>query len=486
MNLKDELIKIVGRDYVLDAAEILEQYSRDHSFYPARRPNFVVRPHNTEEVQEIVKLANRCQVPLIPASSKAHFHGCTIPKQGGIVVDMRRFDRILEIDERNRNVKIEAGVTWGQLQSTLAQHEGMVVGPLMPHPEKSVITTFLEREVPVIQIYEYREPLLSMEVVWPTGDVFRTGSASAKNYPNTLVKGVCPVGPGSVDFYRFLEGAQGTMGIVIWALLKFEYRPRVNRTFFVPLRSPAEAVEPFYRIGRRKIGYECLLLDKTSLISILTREPRFDAGSLDHVLPDWCLILVLSGSRARPEERLAYEEEALRETFKNEFAGLQLLSSLPGVPGIEHKLPDWLRDTWPQGLPFWKHSFKCGCEDLPFISRPERVPGLLEVAAGVAGRYGHKTGDLGIYVQPLENSRACHVDLSFYFNPDSASGMEWTRRVYAEVALALMNSGALYTRPYGVLADLVYGRASSYTLALKKLKSVFDPNHIMAPGNLCF
>jgi FAD/FMN-containing dehydrogenase len=49
-----------------------------------------------------------------------------------------------------------------------------------------------------------------------------------------------------------------------------------------------------------------------------------------------------------------------------------------------------------------------------------------------------------------------------------------------------MNAGAFFSRPYGEIADMVYDKAASYTMALKRTKKVFDPNNIMNPGNLCF
>jgi FAD/FMN-containing dehydrogenase len=55
-----------------------------------------------------------------------------------------------------------------------------------------------------------------------------------------------------------------------------------------------------------------------------------------------------------------------------------------------------------------------------------------------------------------------------------------------EAALAMMNEGAFFSRPYGDLAPIIYDRAASYTMTLKRLKNVFDPKNIMNPGNLCF
>jgi FAD/FMN-containing dehydrogenase len=55
-----------------------------------------------------------------------------------------------------------------------------------------------------------------------------------------------------------------------------------------------------------------------------------------------------------------------------------------------------------------------------------------------------------------------------------------------EIAQDLLDMGAVFTRPYGDLADMVYEKATSYTTALKRVKKMFDPNNIMNPGRLCF
>ncbi len=116
MEIKQELTKIVGAQYMLDDLESLELYSRDYSLTPPRKPAYVVRPGNTGEIQELVRLANESLMPLVPCSSGVHFHGGTLPDQGGIIVDLRRMNRILEIDEQNMYALVEPYVSFSQLQ----------------------------------------------------------------------------------------------------------------------------------------------------------------------------------------------------------------------------------------------------------------------------------------------------------------------------------------------------------------------------------
>jgi FAD/FMN-containing dehydrogenase len=104
----------------------------------------------------------------------------------------------------------------------------------------------------------------------------------------------------------------------------------------------------------------------------------------------------------------------------------------------------------------------------------------------VAAQYGYPISDIGGYLQPIEHNRACHLEFSFFYDPDSSSGVDRVRSLYQEAAQVLLDAGALFTRPYGELARLVFDRATGYAMALHRLKKIFDPNHIMNPGTLCF
>ena len=204
--LKKKLETIVGKGNVLGDEASLDSYSKDLSLSQARRPQVVVKPKNRGEVERVVKLANKELIPVIPVSSGVHFHGETIPEQGGIVVDVGRMDKVIQVDERNRKVKIEPGVTWGKLQEALRKHDQMALNPLCPHPKMSALTSSLERNPMLIPKYEYAEPVLTMEVVLPQGEVFKTGTASAANTEEAY-----PEGPG-IDFFRLFQGAQGRWG----------------------------------------------------------------------------------------------------------------------------------------------------------------------------------------------------------------------------------------------------------------------------------
>ena len=104
----------------------------------------------------------------------------------------------------------------------------------------------------------------------------------------------------------------------------------------------------------------------------------------------------------------------------------------------------------------------------------------------IATRHGYPANDIGGYLQPIEHNRACHLEFNFFYDPASGPGVEKVQSLSREAAPALMKEGALFTRPYGELAKLVYDKATDYAATLKRVKKLFDPNNIMNPGNLCF
>jgi FAD/FMN-containing dehydrogenase len=485
MDLREKLLQTVGIQNFSDRHDDLIAYSRDHSLVRGCRPACAVRPRNAEEVQKIVKLASESRTPLIPCSSKVHFYGNTVPKLGGIVVDLSGMNRILEFDERNRKVRIEPGVTWRQIEDDLEKKGLRMVILLLPHPERSVVTSWLEREVPIIPIYEYGEPFGGVEVVWPNGDIFRTGSASAPGYPESASKGANFEGPG-INFLHLIKGSQGTMGIVTWANVKVEYLPEVNKTFFGFFDDLEKAVGPVYRIQRLRIGYECFVINNCNLALILNEGKREEFERLRATLPPWILILILSGSRWRPEEKIGYQERALLKMKNEEFPEMTISTALPGVPGAGTKLQGLLQKPWPLEETYWKHFYKGGCEDLFFISKLSDAPKFTEIVEKMAVRNGYPLNDLGCYLQPIEYARACHMEFNFYYEPGNSKEIERVQSVKLEAAKALLDQGAFFSRPYGELANMVYERAASYTAVLKRVKNIFDPNHIMNPGNLCF
>jgi len=482
MGVKDKLIKEFGKDNVLSKASEIKKYMKEGGDKPFGTPQYVVYAYRTDDIKKVIQIANNHKISIVPMSSFVHFYGPHIPYHSGIVLDLTRINKVENVDERNRKVKIEPGVTWEQIQSTLEEYDFMIVSPLLPHPKRSILTDYLERTPPVIPLFEYGEPLLSMEVVWPTGEVFRTGSASAPNYPNSIAEGANPQGPAAMDYYRILQGAQGTMGVVSWANIKTEFIPVVDKTFFINFENIEQAIEPIYRIQKRRIGLECLLLNKTNLLKILSEQFGVDPQKLSDKLSSWILIIVLSGFKRRPLEKIEYEEKALK-SIASELL-LNISETIPNAGGIERQIPGLLRKPW-RGEIYWKSSDNLQYKDLFFITTLNKVKSFYQVIGEITLKYDYLLGNVGIYIQPIEHGRACHFEVNLYYDKKE-KGEDAMKAIVGDLATHFINIGAFFTRPYGELSKLVYKRTYNYTKVLKQVKEVMDPNNIMCSGALCF
>ena len=484
MDILKDLTAIVGKEYVTDSESVLARYAEDLSMVKGGMPEAEVCPGTTEEVSRIVKWANENNVPLIPVSSPVHLYGSTVPKQGGVAVNMKRFDEIHEIDKVNRFVRFGAGVSWEKLTSALAAEGMRVIMPLAPRAERSAASDHLEREVTTNTVYDYGEPTQSMEVVFPNGDIFRTGSASSPMFPYSLARGANPAGPG-LDFYRLLQGAQGTMGIVTWMSLKIQSIPRIDKIKFAALENISEGIDFLYRILPRRIGQECLILNSTDLAALLAGD-KTQFAQLKKTLPPYTLMFIISGLVRRPEEKIAYEEHFLADVCKNEFPGIRLTDALPGHPGAADRLISILRSPWPEASPYWKSIPAGAYQDLFFITKPEKTQKFIDGMKEICGRYSYEFSRIGIYQQPIEHNRACQLQFSFFYDPQEKGAEEAVQVLYDAAFEKMLELGGYFTRPYGNMAERLYERAGSYTPALKKVKALFDPNNIMNPGNLCF
>jgi hypothetical protein len=215
------------------------------------------------------------------------------------------------------------------------------------------------------------------------------------------------------------------------------------------------------------------------------RPQQFDALKAD--LPAWTLIMVLSAVNYRPEEKMKYQEDALKNIMLYSCRQLELVDTLPVMLGAEKKIPEMLSSHWPGNRTYWKHAYKGSSQDLVFMTTLERVKNFVPLVNQAAAKFRYPAEDIGCYVQPVENGRACQVDFSFFFDPKDKAEVERIRELYTNAAAAVFKRGAWFNRPYGsAVTDMIYKKYANYAATVKRFKKYADPNNIMNPGTLCF
>lgn len=175
------LADIVDVEHVSDRPEELYIYSFDLGTAQPQRPDYVVAPRTTQQVQEIVRLANREKVPVVPLGGGLSLAGLAVPLKGGILIDLKRMDSIIEVNEKGRYAVMECGVSQAQLTSYLARHHPGLTHSEPGAPPTATITgnAMIHGQGDLSQPYGFNSDLVNgLEVVLPTGELCRFGSCA--------------------------------------------------------------------------------------------------------------------------------------------------------------------------------------------------------------------------------------------------------------------------------------------------------------------
>ena len=117
----EEMRQILGHEFVLVDEVTLKNYGHDETEDIHFQPEVVVKPCNTQEVSQILKLCNKYQIPVTPRGGGTGLSGGALPVYGGVVLSTERLNKIIEIDEKNLQALVEPGVITLVFQETVKE-----------------------------------------------------------------------------------------------------------------------------------------------------------------------------------------------------------------------------------------------------------------------------------------------------------------------------------------------------------------------------
>jgi len=246
MQLTAEIIQklesMVGPSFIFTDNETRNNYGHDETEDFVFPPNVVVKPSNTLEISEILKLANQFKIPVVPIGARTGLSGGALSVQGGIGLSMERFNKILHIDEQNLQVITEPGVITQVLREAVAEK-----GLFYPVDPSSMGSCFIGGNVAensggarAVKYGVTKDYVLNLEVVLPTGDIIWTGANTLKNSTG-------------YNLTQLMVGSEGTLGIVTKIVLKLLPKNTHNVLMLVPFHKAHEACEAVSAIFRAGI-----------------------------------------------------------------------------------------------------------------------------------------------------------------------------------------------------------------------------------------
>ncbi len=232
----DEQDYLAVRQMIRDDERVLykdainEEYSHDELSGTECYPDIVVQVTSAHEVSEIMKYAFEHNIPVTPRGSGTGLVGAAVAVRKGIVIDLSRMNRFLELDEENLTITVEPGVLLMELSKYVEEHD--LFYPPDPGEKTATIGGNINTNAGGMRAVKYgvtRDYVRGLEVVLPNGSIVDFGGKVVKNSSGYALKDL-------------IVGSEGTLGIVTKAILKLLPLPKKNISLLIPFPTLEQAI----------------------------------------------------------------------------------------------------------------------------------------------------------------------------------------------------------------------------------------------------
>ena len=435
------LENIVDTDYISDAQHVRWTYSRDFGIYPRHLPDVVIKPQTTEEIQSILQIANANKVPVYVRGAGISFAGGVVPVAGGILLDLTRMNRILNIDKDSDSCLVECCTICGTLMKEL-EKEGYI---LPAFPDSALVATvggFLATSGVGSwgsALYgSMADLVLGLKAVLPNGDVVQTGTSAV----NPHAKGQFNRYVGMPDLTGLFVGSEGTLGVM--TEIAFKLIPYPEKTVYFAYQFKTHQAAERVAVKAKRKGLHLVSMD---IITGLEGPPRLDA--------------IISTS----EEVATIEEEVFQSLAKAE-GGKDLGHDFAqrGYEGIFHP-----------GEQFLLGSRVIIGGFVPLTGIGDYLDMTKRECLRMSEKYGfpYRFGAFNVL-------NSWDIYAIFYYNEEDPNDVEKARQANIELQTILYETGAVPTKRGQVWNEWA-SQSQAFEL-FRTIKECLDPNNIMSPG----
>jgi len=465
------LEQIVGAGKVLPQTEARRAYANDQWWYaiaaaaaeqPISVPDAAVKPTTTEQVAEIVKLANARGVPITPWGGGSGVQGAANADRGGIVLDLTALNRVRHIDRKSLVCDVEAGKNVRDLEAELnaqglsfthypASAEWATVGGSISARGSGVISS---------KYGKIEDHVLALEFVTPTGEIVHTPSV--------------PRHAAGPELTQLLVGAEGTLGVVTAARVKLHLMPKQRVFVVASFKRLADGVEA----GR--------LIMTTGLKPAVIR--LYDAHAASHSLaravdtplPDATCVMMFDG-----EYPDLVELEAQKASEICKANGGEMLPASIGATWWERRYVFYYPPYAPELPSIW------GTVDV--VADFEHIEAVYEATTRAMKAACPEQWNLSLHTHFshwYEWGSMIYARMKIPTGPsDLAEAKKLHDDIFRAGIEAALGAGAVLNDHHGVGLRLLPFMEAQYGAGMgtmSRIKQALDPNNILCPGKLGF
>jgi glycolate oxidase len=454
-NIK-KLKELIGEENVRDNKADLYVYGSDSSVHEAM-PHVVVKPRSIEHVQAIMRYANSEKIPIIPRGSGSGMCGQVVPVQGGIIMDMRGLNRIIEINAPDGYCRVEPGVVDDDLNKALKPYG--VFYP--PTPASSVIATIggeIANNASGGRSVKYgaaRDAILSVKVVMPNGELLSFGSTTR-------------VAASGYALERLMVGSEGTLAVIVEACLRFVPIPKLRCLGIAKFNVLSDAGNAISEIMGG--GCQPSMLELIDKIAIIAANKAAKLG-----LPE-------------VEAILLFEADGMaKEMIDAEITKIQAICEKHNSFGLESSYEEKERARIWAGRAKLFPSLSKYDERLASTSLADDMAVPFSKMAACADKIHEVAEKHGLVMTAYGHCGAGCMHTKILMDTDKDFQWQSAREAVAEIYDFVRSVGGTTSAEHGIGLSkaAAFRKEKSESLELMRaIKKVFDPNNILNPGKL--
>ena len=434
------------------ALAVREQHGRDESPFDVPPPEVVVYCESTDDVAEVVKLADRYAVPVIPYGAGSSLEGHLLAVQGGVSIDLTRMNRIVSVQPEDLTVTVQAGVTRMQLNTEI-RHAGLFF-PIDPGADATLggMSATRASGTNAVRYGTMRDNVLALTVVTPQGEVIHTGTRARKS-------------SAGYDLTRLMVGSEGTLGVMTEITLKLYPLPEAISAATCSFPSIDAAVRTTIQLIQMGVPIaRCELLDANAVRAV-NRHDKL-------TLPESPLLLMeFHGSEASVAEQAATVQEIASE-FGGE--GFQWATT----PEERTKLWTARHRAYFAGLQMKPGSRTVTTDTCVPISRLAECINDSVAEVEASGLMYYIVGHVG----------DGNFHLAYLIDPDKPEERETAERLNLQLVQRALRLDGTCTGEHGIglhkMGFLVTEAGAGAVDMMRSVKRALDPKNIMNPGKI--